>query len=295
MTKFFICEDVLLFVEKQREEIQKSFNQISPKTTKPIFIYTYAIFESTITEILRYFLFAFPGKIDKNLMIDKNTLLNTTMADDLLLEFINVYIRKYSSKKLIEYIRFFNEQLNIDVKINKKDVEIISEKRNKIVHDNSERELLIMHINNYLHYEITVEEVKKYSSTMLDILKEVAEQIGSKYNNYTRELLVRSIWEDTFETPLLRFEDIWEFDKEGFLKIKNLSKLKEQAQNICRSEHLLLSVFLHQCNNSLNGKIHTFEDIPMLVSVDSKTKDKLIKIIRFFSMYPHFFCGDVIV
>ena len=42
---------------------------------KPAFIYAYSIFESTITELLRYYLNAFPEKLGKNFVIEKKDLL----------------------------------------------------------------------------------------------------------------------------------------------------------------------------------------------------------------------------
>ena len=46
----------------------KTLMRREEKYIEPMFIYSYSIFESTITEILRYYLIAFPEKINKNIM-----------------------------------------------------------------------------------------------------------------------------------------------------------------------------------------------------------------------------------
>lgn len=103
------------------------------------------------------------------------------------------------------------------------------------------------------------------------------------------------MWRYTFSSPLLAFDSIWEFDNDGALKIKDIDIIKKQIYNISSSEHLLLSVFLQQYNNSLNKLLHSFEDIPALVNLDSESKDKLVNIINFFEYHPLFFCGEILL
>lgn len=64
--------------------------------------------------------------------------------------------------------------------------------------------------------------------------------------------------------------------------------------NISNSEHLLISIFFQQYSNNLNELLHSFKDMPALVSLDENAKNKIIEIINFFKYYPYIFNGEMI-
>ena len=76
-----------------------------------------------------------------------------------------------------------------------------------------------------------------------------------KYYEYTLDKLARAIWENTFSTPLLSFDAVWEYHSEGYLKIKDIDDLKSRAASLSKSEHLFLAIFLQQYN---------FDSFPLL-------------------------------
>ena len=200
------------------------------KYIEPIFVYSYSIFESTITEILRYYLNAFPEKINKNINIGKEQLLSTSMTHDILVSYIEEYIRKYSSKTLSEYLRFFKETLDIDASLDLPLVDKISKQRNIIVHDNFKRDLLSLYINNVKAPCSNGAELLSYIRFLNEILDIISAKICSKYAEYTKEKLVRCVWNSVFSTPVLRFDDIWNFDVNGALFIKNFETIKEKVK-----------------------------------------------------------------
>ena len=57
-----------------------------------------------ITELLRYYLNAFPEKLGKNFVIEKKDLLATAKTQAILLKLIDQHIRKFSSDTLISYL-----------------------------------------------------------------------------------------------------------------------------------------------------------------------------------------------
>lgn len=126
--------------------------------------------------------------------------------------------------------------------------------------------------------------MNEYIKIFIQILGQTKEQIILKYHKYTKEFLIRELWTYAFSTPLLNFDYLWEFDNEGILKIKDLEVNKERIRNISSSEHLLLSIFLQQYNNDLNEYLHSFKDIPALVCLDSRNKNKLVNIITFLNI-----------
>lgn len=293
MTRFFVCRDISTLILKKTDEIQNTLSNMDEKTLKPSFIYSYSIFESTLTEILRYYLIAFPEKLDNNLTIGKDELLSTSSTHDIILSSVNKNIRKYSCKTLLDYISFFKESLSIEIYIDENKVQKISKLRNSITHDDANSELLFLHINQH-DLPLSYLDVQNYILYFCELLNDILNQINKVYNKYTYEFLLRNVWEYTFSSPLLNFDYIWEFNQDGVLQIRDLEEVKEKISDVSSSEHLFLSIFFQQYNNTLNEKLHSFHNIPALVSLDPDSKDKLINIITFFKFFPLFFDGTPI-
>lgn len=189
---------------------------------------------------------------------------------------------------------FFKETLSINFSLNENIINEISQTRNKITHDNSYSELQRMHLNNYRDLPISsLEKIQNYINTLVETLNEIDIQICNTYHKYSYEFLLRSVWSYVFTSPLLTFDQIWTF-KNGVLQIKDTKQVKKQINGISSSEHLLLSIFFQQYNNNLNESLHSFRDIPALVSIDKEGKNKIIEIINFFKYYPLIFNGEVI-
>ena len=188
MTRFFVCRDVSTLISKKTEEIQNTLSNMDEKTLKPSFIYSYSIFESTLTEILRYYLIAFPEKLDNNLTMEKNELLSTSSTHDIILSSVNKYIRKYSCKTLLEYISFFKESLSIEIYVDNNKIKKVSKLRNSITHDDANSELLLSHI--YQHdLLLSYFDVQNYILYFYDLLNDILDQINKVYNKYTYEFL----------------------------------------------------------------------------------------------------------
>ena len=64
MTNYFICSDISNSIQHTNSTLDNIVASITTDTEKAYFIYAYSLFESTITEIVRYYLKAFPYKID---------------------------------------------------------------------------------------------------------------------------------------------------------------------------------------------------------------------------------------
>ena len=297
MIRFFVSDDVTSLISKRKMEINSYATMLmrtDEKYIEPIFVYSYSIFESTITEILRYYLNAFPEKINKNINIGKEQLLSTSMTHDILVSYMEEYIRKYSSKTLSEYLRFFKETLDIDASLDLPLVDKISKQRNIIVHDNFKRDLLSLYINNVKAPCSNGAELLSYIRFLNEILDIISAKTCSKYAEYTKEKLVRCVWNSVFSTPVLRFDDIWNFDVNGALFIKNFETIKEKVKIISSTERLFLAIIFQQFNNSINEKLFSFREIPSFVSLDNESKNKLIELINFFKYYPLFFGGEEI-
>lgn len=297
MIRFFVSDDVTALISKRKIEIN-SYAEILMRTDEkyiePIFVYSYSIFESTITEILRYYFNAFPEKIDKNISIGKEELLSTSMTHDILLSYVEEYIRKYSSKALSEYLHFFEKTLDIKISLDLLLVDKISNQRNIIMHDSFKRDLLSLYIYNEklpCSNRAVLQSYVRFLNELLDI---ISDKICSKYAAYTKERLVRCVWNSVFSSPILRFDDIWNFDTNGALSIRNFEAIKEKVKDISRTERLFLAIIFQQFNNNINEELFSFRELPPFVSLDNESKNKLIKLIDFFKYYPLFFGGEEI-
>lgn len=295
MIRFFVSLDIEKFISIKNAEIQNSIQNMCDSTKKPLFLYAYSVFESSITEILRYYLNAFPEKIDKSVNIEKDILLSCPATRDIIAKTINSYIRKYSCETLADYLSFFEKTLTLDLSLDINQIQMISEVRNSITHDGSCSELLLLHVHNCSRPSFPpLPIIQKHMLFFTNTLSNICDQIQKKYAHYTYEALIRNVWNHVFTSPLLAFDAFWEFRQDGVVQIKDTQKLKKRIQNLSSSEHLLLSVFLQQYNNTLNGQLHSFEKIPALVSIDDEGKNSLIELIDFFTYYPLFFNGEKI-
>lgn len=297
MIRFLICKDMVELIDKEQEEIACMCLNINEENRKERFVYAYSIFESTLTEILRYYLYAFPEKVDKtSFEIEKNDFLSTEVTNNLLQKIIDKYIRKYSSGTMSEYVKFFEKTLSINMDVDVEAIKKISAIRNDIVHDDFRYRLLYRHRHNSEKSEkIILDDMRESLKVLSQILNNMKNNIMQLYSKYTKEKLVRDLWNYVFTTPLLPFDKIWEVGNAGELRLGDFEYIKKISTMICRSEQLFLAVFFQQYNTTINQEINPYTRIPALIGLDECSKEKLIKIISFFNYFPLFFCGDNIV
>lgn len=294
MTNYFIYDDISNSIHKTNTTLNSIIMSITKDSEKPYFIYAYSMFESTITEIVRYYLKAFPYKIDKNITVNKDDVLMSSRSNTIIDEMIDRNIRKYSYKPLYEYLQFFISIQDLDLSIDESKFKEISGLRNSIVHDDIKNSLIHKHTNEARTSNTNVSTTlyKDYICYFIQFLNSYNTCMKTKYSEYTLDKLARAIWKNTFSTPLLPFDAVWEYHSKGYLKFKNIDDLKERANSLSSSEHLLLAVFLQQYNNDINDYVHGFNKIPSLVSIDTENKSILVDLIDFFDSFPLLFCGE---
>ena len=152
MINNFIYDDISNAILNTNTALNEITSSITSATAKPYFIYAYSLFESTITEIIRYYIKAFPYKIDKTISVNKDLFLTSPRASDIIDAIIDQNIRKYSSRSLYAYIQFFISIQDLDLSLNENKIKDISDLRNSIVHDNIKSSLIYKHTNNTKHY-----------------------------------------------------------------------------------------------------------------------------------------------
>lgn len=282
MINIFICDDVINTVSTTTSELNDLLISIDNSNYKPYYIYAYSIFESTITEILRYYLTAFPYKIDNNTSICNKEILNFSKHSDIMNCIVDKFIRKISSKSLFEYLSFFINTQDLHMEINEAKIKEISDLRNYIVHDGIKYTLIYNHNCNSSKYsdKSSIAVYRENIAYLIELLNLYNKSMSDKYGKYTYSRLVRKIWEDTFSTPLLAFDSIWKYNNAGYLEIKDIDNLKSKILSLSRNERLLFAVFLQQYNNDLTNYIIDSKQLPAFVSLDPNNKAKLVELMN---------------
>lgn len=294
MNNYFVCEDISSAVCSTNHKLDSIVGEIKKSNIKPYFIYAYAVFESTITEIIRYYLKAFPYKIDNNITVNKEVLINKSRTKDVLSVMIEQNIRRYSCKPLYEYLQFFLSIQDIEVLLEEKKIKSFSNIRNSIVHDDIKNTLIEKHKNclDKKECEKTLQECKEYIRYVKDFFVRYEMCMRKKYSDYTLDRIARTIWNNTFSTPLLYFDEIWEYQNKKYLRIKDVKDLRKRVKSLSSSESLMLRFFLQQYSIEIDSYICDKSRIAAIRGLDTESKNKLIKLIDFFEDYPVIFCGE---
>ena len=290
MARVFVCSEVIKTINKSIEVVNKDTNEFDEEFMKAWYIYTYSVFESTLTEILRYYLLAFPEKIDKNITISKEQLSASPLTSDVTLDIIQSFIRGYSSDTLVSYISFFTKTLAISVNVNDDKIQQIAKKRNIIVHDSFSLVNNHKHIGLANRMDMKIAELEEGVKYLKELLIEMAKQIKNKYNHYTFEKVCRTIWEETFSTPLLKFDDVWSIDG-GVIHMKDFEGAKKKYNGLSSGEKTLFSIFVHQYSAAINEQLFRFTDISAICLLDENSRKKVINIIQLFIAHPYLFNG----
>lgn len=145
--------------------------------------------------------------------------------------------------------------------------------------------------------QFSFDKAKVLIDNLKEVLLEMELCLKVKYHKYTKYRLIKDLWEDIFDTLLLKFDECiiirpHVFNKNNKVVGINIDHLDRVAKSISSSEKFFLSLLLQQYSCSINDRYFKFSDIPSLVSITSKSK--INKILHVFSIYPHLFNGESI-
>lgn len=288
MARLFVCREVVSQIDASIDLVEQNITLINEQSMKAQYIYIYSVFESVLTETLRYYLASFPEKIEKNIMISKEQLLSSPLTGVVTLDVINTYIRGFSSDSLRKYIEFYLKTLELAVDFDGRDIQRIVSVRNTIVHDNFKTSSILCYVAPKNSEELKASVLRSDCLCLKNLLSEISVAVNEKYQKYTLEKVCRTVWEEIFFTPLLKFDDIWRIDK-GIIHIREFDK--EKYTCLGTGEKTLFAVFLQQYSTSLNDKLFGFKDMAAICSLDNSSREKLINIIQIFIAHPYLFNG----
>lgn len=296
--RIFVCEELIDDLRVNIEKIKDMFRQLDEKNYEAFFVYSFSLFESSICEVIRRILVAFPEKLSdgKQLKLKKTDILNNIYSPNYILySIIDTEIKAISKGNALALLQIVQKFCAVELTFESDVIEKVSEYRNKLVHDNTiSNSEYILGERSSIGKKLSIENAKTFINILMNILSELELRLKAKYQKYTKYRLIKSLWEEIFNTPLLIFEDCILIRKDVFDENRNIvglnfDHLKFAVKSISSSEKFFLSLLLQQYSGSVNDQFFKFKDIPSLVSITSKTK--ITKILHVFNIYPNLFNG----
>jgi len=263
------------------------------------FIYTFALFESALSEVMRHMLSAFPEKInnEKQLSLSTDVIYNNIFSPQAIFStLINSEMKKIgkgSAQTIITEAEFI---CAVKLVYEQNRLEEISSSRNLLTHENttSQQEYLFgKPYHKKVNYDM--DRARKDAAYLLSILESFSCELKNKYSKYSKYKLLEALWNTLFDTPLLNFKKCVLIREQaaGADQIKvvgfDFDYIKTISDSISSSEKFYLSMLLQQYSTSINEQYFEFNDIPMLVSISDKKKIYIF--LHVMTIYPHLFNG----
>lgn len=294
--QFLIVEDIISLISKTKWELNTILENLDSLSEtylkKSVFVYSYSLFESTLYEYLKEILKSDPnqiegGKLDgKELKYAQNSIFAFEIIEHIIVDWLNREFYKDLDQIIKKICGLLKVKQNELIK-NNKEITEIKERRNIVVHNNSIidkkyiQKVKCPETKFGDQIEITTKYLKESLLTVIEILEKIERETALKYSKFTRQKLIKDVWEYFFKTPLLKFDSICRFYDDKDFQIYNSEEIKRVKSDLASSEKTLLAYFLQNYNPSLCDSIFKFSDLNMQVST---TKYK--EIVEVFERYP---------
>ncbi|MFT3739584.1 MAG: hypothetical protein QM786_12560 [Breznakibacter sp.] len=283
MTKkpnIILYKDIVFPFEQANKELvlikQDIDNRNEQRQMKSLFLYSYAVFESTLVQSYAKILYAFPERLNIE-VIDfkkyKKDVISNSLSHTLIEQLSNDFSRSLSYGKIADSLKKYGDVFQISIaKTNLNSLEKLKELRNTITHNSP--------IQSVLKKELLVD----YVCSIESVLNEINQALKLKYQEYTYTKLIKDSWNYLFNSPLLRFEDHWSFDKLGRVSNYKYDTLKKVASSLSSSERTFFILFMINYSSYLCNDVYKINDISMHVSISKR--DKIAYITELFDRYP---------
>jgi hypothetical protein len=241
---------------------------------KSLFLYSYAIFESTLSQTYAKILYAFPDRLNID-VIDfkkyKNEIISNSLSHKLIEHLSIDFSQKMSYGSIKDSLKRFGEALHIPTS-GLNELEEIKRIRNIVTH------------NSTIQATIKKEVLVKYIDIIIYVLEGIVESIYLEYKGYTTTKLIRDSWNFLFNSPLLTFNKHWELNEVEEISHYKFDTLKEIAGSLSSSERTFFIFFMSNYSSGLCNAVFTLNDISMHVSISNR--DKIAYITELFDRYP---------
>ncbi|WP_320046798.1 hypothetical protein [uncultured Ilyobacter sp.] len=252
-----------------------------------LFILAVARVETVLSDTLKYYLSVIPQKISKeSLSVTKDEFLAHRF--DLIDFQIEKFLHSLFYKPIDDVLGYFCSTLSLEADPSALSAPLheIKATRNVLLHNN------LVSNSAYLEaagesrrankqgekLEITQSYLKDSLDTLLSFVAEVDRLISSKYMDYTKLAAIRRLWDFTFKSQVMPFDDFWCVDE----KADNISSRKKgkYEDGLSSSETIFLSVW----RAHFSGYAPDLKPITMYTLDD----DHQAKLLYLLSVFRHF-------
>ncbi|MBQ9983221.1 MAG: hypothetical protein IJP29_01390 [Lachnospiraceae bacterium] len=314
MKKYFLIWDEIekknhIYLETLigvQEQLRENENEM---VIKSLFAYGVSMFENAMTEILKSFFLAFPEKMtEKDVSVKKEQILNHNF--ELEMKILETTINKLTYGPLNKYVSEFTKVLSIE-DINEEKVGKlleIKETRNLMIHNN----LIVNTIylskcgEKYVRADIKMINKqlpfnKQYAcesmKLCIDILRdEIIKPLTEKYNSFTKIKAMKEIWNYLFDSPILNFDEYWQYDTNGRLKQFCLDKDTIEGRleaGFSSTEKMLVSYILMHYWGTLRRVENVDADVFNHNYLYGERKEKFLYLQDVLFRYPQLFEQDI--
>lgn len=279
-----------LFDSKKR--IIKLLANMGEDNYEAFYLYSFSIFESVLLDIVKTILIAFPEKIDKthDINVIRNGLYENPYERNHLEVIVESYTNSISKGSLNELLKIVEDKCSIwlDLEKDKHVISSMNKLRNLLTHDYYSKS------NSSREDSRGIASIENFMKKLISYIEKIINEIENKYNKYTRKKYVEVFWNKIFETPILPFDQCIYFlqrDNDRVQVQLNVEYIRTAVKSISSSEKFFLSLVIQQFSTTLNDTIFKFSDIPMLVSLDDISRQKVNFILDEFRKHPHLLNG----
>ncbi len=271
------------------EEIKSKFSS-DRLINQGLFLMSSAIFEDSIRGIIRRILISFPEKLNKKeYKISREEVCKISRKGfEVIIDSSLFYIFKDGVKNQLKYlfkiICNYKESNSEDIDHIIQKCEEISQIRNYLVHNGGKLPLKIigsMGNGNKAYQSINLDksQLNEYLDDYLFLFDLIETELKKKFSNYKKPVSkiqrLRELWDDCFESPLLNFDEYWDYDTSK--DILTNAKFLDCEVSLSSSEKVLLSIWRHQFND-----IYNTEEF-IVLSLDDNTISKINKMYLMFN------------
>jgi hypothetical protein len=135
--------------------------------------------------------------------------------------------------------------------------------------------------------------------TFNEVSKDLYIKLNNKYNKYNKIKAMKEIWNNIFHTPILKFDDFWEYDEEKGKLISSIvteEMLKSLCGTLSTTETINLALILWRYNTYLPQLLISQDRVFQFLSLDNLygiRKEKYYYLQEIFEKYPELFQQDL--
>ena len=119
-------------------------------------------------------------------------------------------------------------------------------------------------------------------------------ELKKKYGSYTKIKAMKEIWSELFNSPILEFDDYWEYDAQGNLRSFKMDDICDKFEiSYSTTEKILMAQLMMHYWGTLANVDSISADIFNLARMYGERKEKYLGLQSILDEYPILFTQDI--